>query len=208
MTVRVPVHVHAADPISRFGLSAQLRQQPELELVGRDEAGDGTVAVVAAEEMDDDTVRQLRELNRQGCRHAVLVATELADAGLLTAIEVGICALVPRVEASSSRLAQMVLKVASGESALPADMLARLLKQVNRLQHNVRTPKGLTFTGLSARETEVLRLVADGLDTNEIADALSYSSRTVKNILHGVTSRLCLRNRSHAVAYALREGLI
>jgi DNA-binding NarL/FixJ family response regulator len=54
----------------------------------------------------------------------------------------------------------------------------------------------------------VLRLVADGLDTAEIATKLSYSQRTIKNILHDITSRLHLRNRSHAVAYALRHGLI
>jgi DNA-binding NarL/FixJ family response regulator len=208
MTSRVPVHVHAADPLSRFGLQAQLRHEPQLLLVDRDEVGAQTVLVVAADTMDDETLRQLRELNRTGCRHAVLVAGTLDDSGLLAAIEAGICALVPRAEASSSRITQLVLKAADGEAALPADMLARLFKQVSRLQHNVLVPRGLTVTGLSSRETEVLRLVADGLDTNEIAGELSYSARTVKNILHGVTSRLCLRNRSHAVAYALREGLI
>jgi DNA-binding NarL/FixJ family response regulator len=55
---------------------------------------------------------------------------------------------------------------------------------------------------------EVLRLVADGLDTSEIARQLAYSERTVKNVLHDVTSRLQLRNRSQAVAYALRQGFI
>ena len=69
-------------------------------------------------------------------------------------------------------------------------------------------PRGLTFTGLASREIEVLRLIAEGYDTTEVAKALSYSERTVKNVLHDVTSRLQLRNRSHAVAYALREGLI
>jgi DNA-binding NarL/FixJ family response regulator len=54
----------------------------------------------------------------------------------------------------------------------------------------------------------VLKLVAEGLDTSEIADSLSYSERTIKNVLHEVTTRLQLRNRSHAVAYALRNGLI
>ncbi|MET0864190.1 MAG: helix-turn-helix transcriptional regulator, partial [Nakamurella sp.] len=54
----------------------------------------------------------------------------------------------------------------------------------------------------------VLKLVAGGHDTAEIASLLSYSQRTVKNILHDVTTRLQLRNRSHAVAYAVREGLI
>jgi DNA-binding NarL/FixJ family response regulator len=55
---------------------------------------------------------------------------------------------------------------------------------------------------------EVLRLIADGFDTREIASKLSYSERTVKNVLHGITTRLRLRNRAHAVAYALRNGLI
>jgi len=72
----------------------------------------------------------------------------------------------------------------------------------------VLNPRGLTFSGLSERELEVLRLVADGCDTAEIARRLCYSDRTVKNIIHDVVTRLQLRNRSHAVAYALREGLI
>jgi DNA-binding NarL/FixJ family response regulator len=62
--------------------------------------------------------------------------------------------------------------------------------------------------GLTEREIEVLRLVADGFDTSEIAGSLAYSERTIKNIIHDVTARLNLRNRSHAVAYAVRQGLI
>jgi DNA-binding CsgD family transcriptional regulator len=54
----------------------------------------------------------------------------------------------------------------------------------------------------------VLRLVADGYDTAEIARKLAYSERTVKNVLHNITARLHLRNRPHAVAYALRQGFI
>jgi DNA-binding NarL/FixJ family response regulator len=91
---------------------------------------------------------------------------------------------------------------------VPSDLLARLLDQVGRLQRQVLAPRGLVFAGLNERETAVLRLVADGRDTAEIADELAYSERTVKNVLHDVTTRLQLRNRSHAVAYELREGLI
>ena len=58
------------------------------------------------------------------------------------------------------------------------------------------------------RSIDVLRLVADGLDTGEIAQRLSYSERTIKNVIHDVTSRLHLRNRSHAVAFAMRTGVI
>jgi len=67
---------------------------------------------------------------------------------------------------------------------------------------------GLTFAGLTEREIGVLRLLAEGLDTIEVGRRLFYSERTVKNITHDVTSRLELRNRTHAVAYAIREGLI
>jgi DNA-binding NarL/FixJ family response regulator len=72
----------------------------------------------------------------------------------------------------------------------------------------VLAPRGLTFSGLTERELSVLRLLADGHDTAEVGRQLFYSERTVKNIVHDVTSRLDLRNRTHAVAYALRQGLI
>jgi DNA-binding NarL/FixJ family response regulator len=102
----------------------------------------------------------------------------------------------------------VVGKVAAGEAAVPSDLLARLLDQVGRLQRQVLSPRGLRFSGLSEREIEVLRLLADGLDTGEIARRLSYSERTIKAVLHDVTVRFQLRSRAHAVAYAVREGLI
>ena len=64
------------------------------------------------------------------------------------------------------------------------------------------------MSGLAEREIEVLRLLSEGFDTVEIAAKLCYSERTVKNVIHDVTSRLGLRNRSHAVSYAIRNGLI
>ena len=72
----------------------------------------------------------------------------------------------------------------------------------------VLAPRGMTFSGLTEREIEVLRLVAEGYDTAEIAKTICFSERTIKSILHDVTTRLQLRNRAHAVAYAVREGLI
>jgi DNA-binding NarL/FixJ family response regulator len=106
------------------------------------------------------------------------------------------------------RLVPAIRAAAAGDGTVPPDLLGRLLEQIGRLQRQVLSPRGLTFGGLTDREVKVLKLVADGWDTAEIADDLSYSERTVKNIIHDVTSRLQLRNRSHAVAYALRQGLI
>jgi DNA-binding NarL/FixJ family response regulator len=61
---------------------------------------------------------------------------------------------------------------------------------------------------LTGRETAVLRLIAEGLGTAEVAEQLCYSTRTVKSVIHEVTRRLHLRNRTHAVAYAIRLRLI
>jgi DNA-binding NarL/FixJ family response regulator len=76
------------------------------------------------------------------------------------------------------------------------------------MQRNAPNLPGTLASGLTQREISVLRLVAEGLDTAEIASKLSYSERTVKNVMHALTTRLQLRNRAHAVAYALREGYI
>ncbi len=79
---------------------------------------------------------------------------------------------------------------------------------MSRLQRHVLGPRGLSLSGFTDREVDVLRLLGEGWDTAEIAGKLSYSERTVKNVIHDITTRHQLRNRSHAVAYAVRQGLI
>lgn len=205
---RVPVWVSARDPISEAGVVSQLRPRPEVRIVGRDEDDDALVAVVISDSLDGDTLRMLRAVQRKGFTRTVLVVGQLEDSDLVTAIEAGVVGLVRRGEATSDRLVAVIRAAATGDGTVPPDLLGRLMDQVGKLQRQVLGPRGLTFTGLAAREIEVLRLIADGYDTGEVARQLSYSERTVKNVLHDVTSRLQLRNRSHAVAYALREGLI
>jgi DNA-binding NarL/FixJ family response regulator len=205
---RIPVYVHTDDPISQVGVSGQLRPRPEVLVLAAEERENAKVAVVVTDRVTEETLRVLRTLSRTGNARAVLVATQLDDADLIAAIESGAAGLVRRHEATPDRLVSVITAAAAGEGAVPPDLLGRLLDQVGRLQRQVLSPRGLTFSGLADREVEVLRLVADGLDTAEIADKLAYSQRTVKNVLHDVTNRLQLRNRSHAVAYALRHGLI
>ena len=114
----------------------------------------------------------------------------------------------PPVRCDRTRTRRRSPQRAAGDGTLPSDLLGRLLQQVGRLQRQVLAPRGLSFSGLSEREVNVLRLVAEGLDTGEIATRMSYSERTIKNVIHDATTRLQLRNRSQAVAYAMREGLI
>ncbi|HEY0358136.1 MAG TPA: LuxR C-terminal-related transcriptional regulator [Mycobacteriales bacterium] len=205
---RVSVSVHARDPISEAGVASQLRPRPEVRVLPPEELDRAEVAVIVVDVVDDDAVQLLRTVQRRGAARTVLVASRLDDGDLVAAVEVGVVGLIRRSESTPDRLVQVIGAAASGDGSVPPDLLGRLLDQLGRLQRHVLTPRGLTFTGLAEREIEVLRLVADGYDTGEIASKLAYSERTIKNVLHDVTSRLQLRNRSHAVAYAMRQGLI
>lgn len=205
---RVNVWVSAHDPISEAGVVSQLRPRPEVTLLQAADLDKADVAVVIVDEVDDDAVQRLRAVHQHGVAHTVLVVGHLDDAQLVTVVEAGVVGVLRRCEASADRLVRVITSAAVGEGSVPPDLLGRLLDQVGRLQRQVLAPRGISFNGLATREIQVLRLVADGLDTAEIAHRLSYSERTVKNVLHDVTTRLQLRNRSHAVAYAMREGLL
>lgn len=204
----ITVRVHARDPISEAGVASELRARPEVRVVRAPNAEKARVVVVVADSVDDDALTLLRIVQRHGTSRAVLVAGRLDDGDLVKAVETGVVGLVRRSEATPDRLVSVIVAAAAGEGSVPPDLLGRLLDQVGKLQRHVLGPRGIMFTGLAPREVEVLRLLADGLDTCEIAQKLAYSERTVKNVVHDVTTRLQLRNRSHAVAYALREGLI
>jgi DNA-binding NarL/FixJ family response regulator len=206
-TARVVVEVHATDPISRAGVVHHLCQYPGVVLAEEGRSEGVSVAVVIADSVDEPVLQTLRRLTRGGLGTVVLVVGRIRESQLLEVVECGVGTILWRHEADAARLLQGVLAAARGDGNLPTDLLGRLLTQVGRMQRSASEGTAVPV-GLSERETDVLRLVADGLDTAEIAARLSYSERTVKNVLHGLTSRLHLRNRAHAVAYALREGYI
>jgi DNA-binding NarL/FixJ family response regulator len=208
MVERVPVLVQAADPISRAGAVGQLRQHPVVEVVEDMRGRSGAVVVLLADAVDQSTMAGLRRLVRSDGARPVLVVGGIREAELLDVIECGVGAILRRQEATSQRLLQAVLAASRGEGNLPSDLLGRLITQVGRMRHGTPNQPGAPVVGLAGREIDVLRLVAEGMDTGEIAVKLSYSERTVKNVIHALTTRLHLRNRVHAVAYALREGYI
>ncbi|MFD6529171.1 response regulator transcription factor [Streptomyces sp. NPDC060184] len=203
---RIGVVVHARDPISEAGVASQLRQHPVIEL--RDEAGPGAVAVLVEETPDERSFVRLRQLARGDGASTVLVVSALRESELLAVVECGVGAVVWRHEATTRRLSQAVIAASRGEGDLPADLLGRLMGQVESLRRRAADDNGTPSTRLTAREAHVLRLVAEGLDNPRIAAELACSERTVKNVLHGLTLRFHLRNRAHAVAYAVRQGFI
>jgi DNA-binding NarL/FixJ family response regulator len=206
--VRIPVSLYADDPITRAGLAAELRQRAEVELLDAAGGGVAKVAVFAFDSLSESKLELIRGVRARQGTQAVLILSALSDDDLLSVVESGACSILKRCETTTSWLVDTVRRAAAGDAVLPPDMLARLLRQVSRLQQHTLRPPGRGGSGLSDRERSVLRLAAEGLDTDEIAGKLAYSKRTVTNVLHDVTNRYQLRNRTHAVAYAIREGLI
>jgi DNA-binding NarL/FixJ family response regulator len=205
---QVRVALQAMDPLSHAGLASFLQSRPELTLLRATERADATVLVVSTDRLSTDVIAMLRRSAAETGVPVVLVTNEINETELLTAVECRVVAVLPRAAVTAERLAHSVLAAASGGGVMPPNLVGELLKHIERLQRDVLTPHGLNASGLTPREIDVLRLMADGFDTSEIAGELCYSERTVKNVIYGLTHRLKLRNRSHAVAYALRSGMI
>ncbi|MFF8031534.1 response regulator transcription factor [Streptomyces sp. NPDC016626] len=205
---RVTVAVHAADPVLRLGVVQQLRQRPEIDLLADADAERARVSLVVVDHVDDDVAALLHRLRHNTDTRTGLVIATLGSGSLQRVIECGVAAVLRRAEADQDQLLSLVLAIANGEGVLPGDLLGKLLTHVGSLQRSALDPRGMSLSTLSTREADMLRMVSEGLDTAEIARKTAYSERTVKNVLHEVITRLQLRNRAHAVGYALRNGLI
>lgn len=206
---RVTVAIYASDPILHTGVVHQLRQQPEIELTDVEQADQAQVSLVVVDAVDDESAALLYRLrHNSGTRTGLVVGTFESQDALQRALDCGVSAVLRRVEADRDRLRDLVLAIANGEGVLPGDLLGKLLSHVGSLQRSALDPRAVSLSTLAPREADMLRLVSEGLDTSEIARKTSYSERTVKNVLHDVITRLHLRNRAHAVSYALRNGLI
>lgn len=205
----ITVKVEASDPLTAVGTAEVLRAFPGVQVLTVPENGVvADVVVVLVDDVDDDALAAIRQARTVNNRPVVLVSIALTEESVLTAVEAGARAILRRRDATPDRLADLVRGAVRGEGSVPTDVLGRLLEHVGRLQSQVLLPLGIHLNGLTDREVQVLRLVSEGLETAEIAERLHYSQRTIKGVLHDVTCRLNLKNRTHAVAYAVREGLI
>jgi len=137
-------------------------------------------------------------------RDCLLVAlfTAPSERQLIDAIDGGVAAILLRKDITPRGMASSIRAVAHGKTALPSDLVPRLLAAASARTSTAQR------AGLSDREVDVLRLLASGRNTKEMADQLCYSERTVKNIVHDVLVKMNCRNRTHAVGTATRQGLI
>lgn len=203
---RIRVRIHCVDPVVRGGITGLLRQRPEVSLLGDSDSLTDAVLVLCVDSVDDATLAQMRKLWRNNPVQTVLITGQIREAELLDVLECGVTAVVRRHEASAERIVRAIQIARRGGGDLPPDLLGGLLGHVGRAR---RSGSGESVAAaFTAREMDVIKLIAEGLDTREVAVKLSYSERTVKNVLHDMMLRLNLRNRAHAVAYAAREGYL
>jgi len=206
----VPVFVYATDPLSASGARAQLAREPRIELVLPTDIDRARVAVVVADRIDDTICRVIRATQRGGVPHVVLVATRFDEAGVVAAAAAGVTGFLRRGDATAERLVQAIEEADRVGCSLPAGLLRRAATVGGPAESpfDPAPVAGPAPVELSPREMQVLRLVAEGFDTAEVAEQLAYSESTIKGVLAKVMNRLEVRNRSHAVAVALRQGLI
>ena len=208
----VAVAVLAADPVTREGALAMISSCPQLNLVDADRRDRADVLLVLAGDVTNQVLARMEQAITQmdptGTLPIVLVANGIGDQQLLRAIEVGLVSLLLRQESGFARIVDAILAVGSGKARLPEAVVHSLVHQVRALGRDLVSRYGAGLLGLADREVQVLRLLSEGLGSGEVAVKLNYSERTVKNIINGVLARHHLRNRTHAVAYALRRGAL
>ncbi|MFI6155355.1 response regulator [Kitasatospora sp. NPDC051170] len=198
-------------PVVRDGLRGMFDSAPDFRVLG--EASDGVEAVALAERLDPDVVlmdlrmpggggvEAIAELTRRGARSKVLVLTTYdTDSDTLPAIEAGATGYLLK-DAPREELFTAVRAAAEGRTVLSPAVASRLVSRV-------RTPATPAQSPLSAREREVLALVARGTANREIARALFISEATVKTHLTHLYAKLGVNDRAAAVAAGYDRGIL
>jgi DNA-binding NarL/FixJ family response regulator len=132
----------------------------------------------------------------------MVCSSDGSDESVLGALQAGAVGYLRKDTLTIESLGAAVKAACNGAGVMEPELLGNLLRGLSFV------PSRPTATRLTDREQQVLALIADGHPTREVAQQLSYSERTVKNVLHDVVTKLNARSRSQAVAFAVREGLI
>jgi DNA-binding NarL/FixJ family response regulator len=217
--VTVTIVVADDHEVVRAGFAALLDTQADFTVLGT--AADGTEAVRLCRELRPDVVlmdvrmphldgieatRQLAGAGDPGPRVLILTTFDL-DQYVFDALRAGASGFLLK-DVTAERLFDAVRVVAAGEALLAPAVTRRLISEFTRLRPIQETLPSAALTALTPRETEVLRLVAEGLSNPEVARRLVVTEETVKTHVSRILSKLGLRDRTQAVVAAYESGLV
>ena len=201
------IRVLSADdhPVVRRGIASMIANEPDIEIVA--EARDGAEAVALFETHAPDVVlmdlrmptmdgvsaiRAIRAIDPDA--RVVALTTFDGDTDIHRALSAGACAYLLK-DALVGELVSAIRSAVAGRRLIPPAIASRLAEFTPRVE-------------LTAREQEVLQLVADGLRNKEIARVIGRSNETVKDHLQSILQKLGARDRTQAVTLALQRGII
>jgi two-component system nitrate/nitrite response regulator NarL len=202
----------------REGLVNILKGQPDFEIVG--EAADGLEAIVKAEQLAPDLI--LMDVTMPVCDGLeatqkikkilpdvtiVMLTVNDENENVFEAIRNGAQGYLLK-SVSSRELLASLRGALRGEAAITRTLGGRMLKEFRRISKYATDTSTINSAILTAREQEVLELVANGMTNKEIAEELSLSIHTVKSHMRKILTKLHLEKRQEAALYAKREGLI
>lgn len=208
---QVSASVITDDPVAADAVQAYLHTAADIRVLPRERALDAEVVVAVTTTPTEQLFGVLEEIHRAGVsprQCMVLICDPLPERHLSRAFRYGVVSIVPRRSASREAIIHAVQASGRGSSVLSGPATRWLADQGRDFQKALLSSHGITAGGLTTREVDVLRLLADGLSTAEIAQQLNYAERTIKNVIADMLSRLQLRNRAQAVSYAYRAGAI
>lgn len=199
-------------PIYREGIVRAISERPDLELVG--EAADGREALEQIERLNPevavldirmpglDGTQVLSAMRRNGVETEVLFISAFMEPELAyKTVAAGARGYLSK-ESSRQEVCDAILTIARGGTALAAEAQAGIAQQIQERERSGGRPQ------LTAREQEVLRLVAEGLSAPDIGKQIHLSTTTVKSHLHSLYEKLGVSDRAAAVAEAMRRGLL
>ncbi len=203
----------------RAGFRMILESEPEIEVVG--EAADGLTAVLAARETEPDVIlmdvrmpnvdgleatRRLLEGSEHGPRILILTTFDL-DEYVYEALRAGASGFLLK-DTPPEQLVEAIRVVAGGDALLSPVVTRRVIAEFVRRPPAAARPPAPGLDELTARELEILRLIARGLSNAEIAAEAFVSETTVKTHVARILMKLRVRDRVQAVVFAYEHGIV
>ena len=215
-----PIRVVIADDhvLYRRGLQTVVMQEDDIDIVG--EAGDGQEAIDRTVELLPDVVlmdvRMPRTSGIQACAaikglvpstKIIMLTMSDEESDLYEAVKAGANGYLLK-DVPAEEIAAGIKAVYNGDSLISPSMASKLLAEFAQISRREEETPNPHAPKLTAREVEVLRLVARGMGNRDIGQQLFISENTVKNHVRNILEKLQLHSRMEAAMYAVRENLL